>query len=328
MKIANGKYPERILTRSKKIEKRMDWLWEMNPHISSKKVALAAVLRYSGIEGLLFNIGRFQYGRAHIKAVGYHSVTSLDVSNFRRQMDLYMKHYSPVSMDDLNNLLVHGQWQKTMPGIIISFDDGLLDNYRVAAPILEDYGVRGLFFVPSDFINQSPVDQKAYADEHRIMIPGDYKGNGRLAMTWNEIADLAKRGHMLGSHTHSHCRFYQSVPPEQMQMEMSESKRLLEESLKQRIHVFAWVGGETETYNSTASYWIAKVGYALSFTTIPMLITHKTNPFLLGRTEIEADWPLSIVKFQLCGMMDFLYTLKRRKVFRTIRDGIKAFERS
>jgi len=243
-------------------------------------------------------------------------------------MDLYMKHYSPVSLDDLNNLLVHGQWQKTMPGIIISFDDGLSNNYHVVAPVLEEYGARGLFFVPTDFINQSPADQKAYADKHRIIIPDDYTGNGSLAMTWSEIADLAKRGHMLGSHTHSHCRFYSSVPPEQMQMEMSESRRLLEESLKQRVDVFGWVGGETETYNATASRWIAKGGYTRSFTTIPVPISRKTNPFLLGRTNIEADWPLSIVKFQLCGAIDLLYTLKRRKVFSTIRDGIDAFERS
>ena len=236
-------------------------LYEMNPHISSKKVAIATVLRYSGVEWMLFNIGQYYYGRAHIKAVGYHSVTSSCVSNFRRQMDLYMKHYSPVSLDDLNNLLVHGQWQKTMPGIIISFDDGLSNNYRVAAPILEEYGARGFFFIPSGFINQSPIDQQAYAVEHKIMIPDDYTGKGRLAMTWNEIADLAKRGHTLGSHTHSHCRFYASVPPEQVQMEMSESKRLLEESLKQRVDVFGWVGGETVTYNPTASHWIAKVGY-------------------------------------------------------------------
>ncbi|MHC9543687.1 MAG: polysaccharide deacetylase family protein [Vulcanimicrobiota bacterium] len=300
----------------------------MDPYISSKKVALAAVLRYSGIEWLMSNAGRFYYGKAHIKAVGYHSVAPLDVSNFRRQMDLYMKHYSPASLDDLNNLLVHGHWQKAMPGIIISFDDGLSNNYSVVAPVLEEYGMRGLFFIPSDFINQSPADQKTYADEHRIIIPDDYTGNGRLALTWDEIADLAKRGHMLGSHTHSHCRFYSSVPQEQMQVEMSESKRLLEESLKQRIDAFAWVGGETETYNSIASYWIAKAGYTVSFTTIPIPITPKTNPFLLGRMNVEADWPLSIVRFQLCGAMDLLYTLKRRKVFRTIRDGIKFFERS
>jgi peptidoglycan/xylan/chitin deacetylase (PgdA/CDA1 family) len=302
----------------------------MNYHISIKKVVLAAALRYSGIEWGLFKIGRLYYGKAHIKVISLHSVTSSDVPNFKRQMDLYMKYFAPVSLDDLNNLLVNGQWQKTKPGIIISFDDGLSNNYHVAAPILEEYGARGLFFVPTDFINQSPVNQKAYADEHRIIIPEDYPGNGRFAMTWGEIADLAKRGHMIGSHTHSHCRFYSSVSPEQMQMELSESKRQLEEALKQRVDLFGWVGGERETYNSIASHWIAKVGYTRSFTTIPVLITRKTNPFLLGRTEIEADWPLRIVKFQLCGVMDLLYALKlkRSKVFKTIREGIYSFESS
>lgn len=296
----------------------------MTPQMSSKKVALAAALRYSGIEWILFNIGRLYYRRAHIRVVGYHSVSSLDVSNFKRQLDTFMKHYSPATLDDLNNLLLHGRWQSTMPGIIISFDDGLWNNYRVAAPVLEEYGIRGLFFVPTSFINQSSADQKAYAEAHGISIPADYSGNGRLAMSWDEIADLANRGHMVGSHTHSHCRFYSSVPPEQMQIEMSESKRLLENTLKQRVDVFSWVGGETETFNSTASSCIAKVGYTRSFTTIPVPITRKTNPFLLGRTNIEANWPLSIVTFQLCGAIDILYTSKRRRVFRIILDGLNS----
>jgi len=299
----------------------------MKSPVSNKKVVLAAALRYSGIEWMLFTIMRLYYSKAHIKVVNLHSVTSSDVPNFKRQLDLYMKYYSPASLDDLNNLLVHGQWQKKLPGIIISFDDGLSNNYHVAAPVLEEYGARGLFFVPTDFINQSPSDQKIYAEKHRIVIPDDYTGNGGLAMSWSEIVDLANRGHMLGSHTHSHCRFYSSVSSEQTRLEMSESKRLLEEKLKKQVTIFGWVGGETETYNSTASRWIVKTGYTRSFTTIPVPITRETNKFLLGRTEIESNWPLSIVKFQLCGAIDILYALKRIKVFRIIRDGLDCIER-
>ena len=51
--------------------------------------------------------------------------------NFRRQME-YLVH-GPQSTD-------HGQ-------ILITFDDGLLDNYTVAYPILKELGLKAYFFI-------------------------------------------------------------------------------------------------------------------------------------------------------------------------------------
>jgi len=37
-------------------------------------------------------------------------------------------------------------------GVLITFDDGYLDNYTLAFPILRSHQVQGLFFLPTSFI--------------------------------------------------------------------------------------------------------------------------------------------------------------------------------
>lgn len=41
------------------------------------------------------------------------------------------------------------------------------------------------------------------------------------------------------------------------------------------------------------------------------LIFPGENKFQLQRTNIEVDWPLSLIKFYLSGIMDIIYTGKK-----------------
>lgn len=50
------------------------------------------------------------------------------------------------------------------PLACVTFDDGYLDNYRYAAPILDQLGVKATFFVTTDFVDGNPLwfDRAAY----------------------------------------------------------------------------------------------------------------------------------------------------------------------
>ena len=293
----------------------------MKSPVNPRKRALARALRFSGVEKLLYMRQRLLCRQGFIRAVNYHSTPIESVDSFDQQLRFYQRKYSAVSLRDLKRFFETGQWHKPKPGLIISFDDAVHNNFAVAAPLLEKYGFTGWYFIPTDFCDTPPTDQIAFAKEHRIS-PAQALPDGRVAMTWEEVSSLARR-HVIGSHTRSHCFFYPSVSEAQLAIETQDSKRILEERLADRVEVFCWVGGGTDTYSAKAMKLVREAGYRFVFTTIPLAITPQTSPLMLGRSNIESHWPTEIVAFQLSGAMDVLYRKKKRIVHRVLREGME-----
>lgn len=258
----------------------------------------------------------------YIRAVNYHSTPHVHAKGFERQLEYYRNMYSPVSEKDLAQLLSTGRWHKSKPGLVIGFDDGLRDNYEVALPLLEQYGFIGWFFVPLQFCQTPPARQLEYAERHRIA--GSSNGAaGRIAMSAEEIEIVAK-SHVVGSHTTTHCRFWRDVSNSQMRSEIQDSKLELEAIVGRQITSFAWVGGETGTYQKRAMKLIVEAGYWFCFNTMSNPITPHSCPLMLGRTNIETSWHMDLVLFQLSGLVDVYHLPKRKMVNRILNQGINA----
>ena len=105
----------------------------------------------------------------------------------------------------------------------------------------------------------------------------------------------------------------ESDTAEILQHEIVASKNVLEKELGQPVPVFCWCGGEERTYTKKASDLIRK-NYQWGFMTNTALVNRSSNHFQLERNNVEARWPLSLVKFQLCGIMDHIYENKRNRV--------------
>ena len=97
--------------------------------------------------------------------------------------------------------------------------------------------------------------------------------------------------------------------PEYVEM----AKKVIEENCNDNIDSFCWCGGEEDTYTKAAEELIEK-NYDYAFLTNNKLVYPKENKYCLQRTNIEARWHLSLVKFQLSGIMDVLYKNNRNKV--------------
>lgn len=252
--------------------------------------------------------------RAHVRAVNYHGTPERFAASFDRQLAYYRERFDPVTAEDLDRLLSGGSWERSRPGLIISFDDGLRSNFEVARPALEKHGFVGWFFVPAGLVSGYTV-VTAEAARAASIVPDDAYDDGRQTMSWDELRELARR-HVVGCHTRTHRHMRASLPEDVVRSEVVVAKTMLEQQLARSVDVFCWVGGEEWAYSASAARAIASSGYRFSFMTNSAVITRKTSRLQLQRTNIEADWPLDVVRFQLSGAMDLLYLPKRLRVNR------------
>jgi peptidoglycan/xylan/chitin deacetylase (PgdA/CDA1 family) len=81
-------------------------------------------------------------------------VFSATPSEFEAQISLVRRRCGVVSLDEALDLLEGSRGWSGVPALI-TFDDGYLDNYQVAFPILKSLSVPAVFFLVSSFVGGS-----------------------------------------------------------------------------------------------------------------------------------------------------------------------------
>ena len=272
-----------------------------------KKKILANIFYYTGISYILF---RFQLLFIDFRSINYHCTPESEMNQFELHLKFFKKYFSNTSKKDLYNYFYNNKKIKKIPGIIITFDDGLRSNFDFALNLLNKYNFTGWFFIPVGFIlNPSLI----FAKNNLITIKQDYK-DGRFGMNLLEINEL-KKNHVIGSHTYTHHRMNESDTDEILNFEITNSKLSLERLLENySVESFCWVGGEPHTYTKKAFEEIKKSNYKYVFATITEPITKNTTPFIIHRTNIETNNSIPLVMFQLSGFMDLFHLFRRIKI--------------
>ena len=70
--------------------------------------------------------------------------------------------------------------------VVLTFDDGYKSQYTTVKPILDKYGYKGTFYVVCNYAQKEDTDR----------------------MNWNDIQNLQKQGHDIGSHSMNHAESY------------------------------------------------------------------------------------------------------------------------
>ena len=169
--------------------------------------------------------------------------------------------------DMIDSYLKHGRFPSR--GIAITFDDGWNDNYENAFPVLRQLNIKATVFLISSCIGQ--ISNKAQS-----------VGEGpRAHLSKLEIREMQEYGIEFGSHTLSH-KLLDRISPEEVKIEVEQSKKQLEDILKAPCNVFAYPGGH---YDEVARRLVKDAGYRVAFTTRYGPVDH-FDPFALNRTEI------------------------------------------
>lgn len=253
----------------------------------SKRI-IAFILHISGISSLLLRLNLKRNGSQCIRIVNYHNTTAEGVQNFQKQIMWMQKYYRNVAYDEFVGFLAGDRQLEGLPGIMITFDDGRVGNYEYAKKVLDEFHMTGYFMIPVDL-----VGTEGYMDSA-------------------QLKDLIRDGHVIGSHTCTHHRMRPEDSKEVLEYEIAESKHKLEELLNVPITIFCWCGGEKGTYTPEAQKMIEESGYQYGFMTNSCLVTKNSDKYHLQRTNLEDTWSISLVKFQLSGIMDWRFYRKRK----------------
>ena len=125
------------------------------------KEALFAGIYWSGLAGLYMQLARstgavvLMYHSVVTPAESrwIHSANSVTVSAFESQMRFLSRRRRVVSMSELVDTIKRGD--RIAPGtVVLTFDDGYVDNLRNAAPILGRYGLPATLYIPTGLVDR------------------------------------------------------------------------------------------------------------------------------------------------------------------------------
>ena len=156
---------------------------DVNPVGAANAVAVLD----SAVVKQIVNTSAQVYAKPEVPVLCYHRIAFDRKSDYEVTPVTFEAHvkiladsgYHSISPAQLYDYLVYNKALHEKP-FMITFDDSRVEHFEIAAPTLEKYGFRGVFFIMTITYNK-----KNY-------------------MTKEQIAQLAKAGHTVGLHSWDH----------------------------------------------------------------------------------------------------------------------------
>jgi peptidoglycan/xylan/chitin deacetylase (PgdA/CDA1 family) len=189
---------------------------------------------------------------------------TVSINSFKEQLKLLADSgYHSVLPDQLNDYLIKGTPLPPKP-FMLTFDDTRQEHYSIAAPEMEKFGFKGVFFVMT-----IPIGRPNY-------------------MTSEQIKELSDRGHVIGSHTWDHHNVKQ-LKEEDWAVQIGKPNERLQAITGKPVLYFAYPFG---VWNDAAVNAIKKYSFKGAFQ-----LTAKRSEseplYTIRRTLVPGSWPTS-----------------------------------
>jgi peptidoglycan/xylan/chitin deacetylase (PgdA/CDA1 family) len=216
-----------------------------------------------------------------IKILMYHRIVSdeslcnahwsyLHVSRLRRHLELLERlGYSAITFRDC---ILYSQGEITLPArpVIITFDDGYLDIYTTAFPLLQEFGMKAVVFVLGDRKIKENIWDSALGLPRASLLDNDH------------IRELHRAGYEIGSHSMSHVRLTH-LHEDDVWNELSHSRLVLEALLDSRVCSLAYPYGVTST---TVKNTARNAGYLFACSVGSGPVAFGADPFEIRRITV------------------------------------------
>jgi peptidoglycan/xylan/chitin deacetylase (PgdA/CDA1 family) len=209
---------------------------------------------------------------------------------FQSYLDFFKSYFRVVSLSEL--LAKLERKADVSRNLVITFDDGYLDNWSVAAPELAARGLPACFFVTTGFIGSN---KDAWWDAAR--------GVRTEWMTWDQVRGLHAAGFELGAHTTSHVNLGASDRATVLR-EITESKTQLEAATTSSVRHFSYPFGGPEHLAAHHREMIKDAGFSSCLSAYGGTVRQGDDPYHLRRLGISSSWFRSPYQFGLECLVD------------------------
>jgi peptidoglycan/xylan/chitin deacetylase (PgdA/CDA1 family) len=180
----------------------------------------------NGIVKQTVNASARIYAKPEVPVLCYHRIADGKKGDYTVSPATFASHikiladsgYHSISPAQLYGYLVYNKALPPKP-VMITFDDSRVEHSAIAAPVMEKYGFRGVFFIMTITYNK-----KNY-------------------MTKEQIAKLAKTGHTIGLHSWDHTMVTKYKEVVDWQKQVAEPKKKLEEIVGRAVEYWAYPNG-------------------------------------------------------------------------------------
>ncbi len=189
---------------------------------------------------------------------------------FRFQM-WYLKTagFRVLSIRDLVAAVEAGEPRHNMAAI--TFDDGYLDFYKNAYPLLKQYGYPSTVYVVSNHVGKVNEWDSQNETHQKAM------------MEWDQIIEVSENNVQIGSHTRSHPELT-TLSDDMLSEELAGSRIEIEARVNKPVDLFCYPYGDCNDRIKSA---VRKAGYCYAVTTQRGHVEKGNDPLVLRRIPIK-----------------------------------------
>lgn len=227
---------------------------------------------------------------------GFHG-TYIYEDIFRKHLK-YLKenNYEVITFKDLEKISWRNRFNLNKKYIILTFDDGYVDNYKIAFPILKEFGFTAtIFLMAESTYNEWDVNasnEKAFP-----------------LMTKEMILEMQNYGIEFGAHTFNHPKI-NKISNQEIEYQVIECKKILEEKIGEKIITFAYPYGILNDY---AKEMAKKAGYTFAVATDSGPVCLSDDLFQIRRIAIFPITNLRSFKRKVKGNYNFIKMKREEK---------------